>query len=327
MKSVAATLGVRPGTVSDWRTVWRRGGLRALRRRKSAGRPRKLDCTRYGAEILRIVMKPATEFGFESPLWSCRRIRDVLRRELTLALSVPTVWRGLRRLKLSCQKPERRAIERDPARRKRWLEEEWPEIRRLAKEEKALIFFEDEAGIHLTPTVGQTWGRVGRRPTVPVTGKRGCISTMSAISSDGRLFFVIPKEKVNASVFITFLKGLLGEYPRRRIFVVADQASSHTATATKDFLSSQPRLRLFFLPPYSPDLNPDEQVWNHLKNHELAAHDATNKVVLRKKTQRALRRMRACPSLLRSCFHRTPPIMINSTITTSAPNRDDEFGQ
>lgn len=300
--------------------------MRALRRRKATGRPHKLDCTRYGAKILRIVMKPATTFGFESPLWTCRRIMDVLRRELKLVVSVPTVWRGLRRLRLSCQKPERRAIERDPAKRKTWLEEEWPEIKRLAKQEQALIFFEDEAGIHLTPTVGHSWGRVGHRPTVPVTGKRGCISTMSAISPDGRLFFVIPKEKVNASVFITFLKGLLGEYPRRKLFVVADQASSHTAAATRDFVTSQPRLRLFFLPPYSPDLNPDEQVWNHLKNHELCAHDATNKVVLRKKTQRALRRMRACPSLLRSCFHRTPSVMINSTNATIAPNRHREIG-
>ncbi|MBI4865011.1 MAG: helix-turn-helix domain-containing protein [Candidatus Riflebacteria bacterium] len=52
VKSVAAALGVRPGTVSDWRTLWRRGGMRALRRKRAKGRPRKLDCTRYGARIL-----------------------------------------------------------------------------------------------------------------------------------------------------------------------------------------------------------------------------------------------------------------------------------
>lgn len=249
--------------------------------------------------------KPATRFGFENPLWTCRRIKEVIRKELGLSVSVPTVWRALRNLKLSCQKPERRALEQDPVARARWLEEEWPAIRRLAKQERALIFFEDEAGVHLTPTVGRTWGRVGHRPSVPVTGRRGCISTMSAITPDGRLFFMIPKERVNAQVFISFLKALLKEYPRRRIFVIADQASSHTAAATRNFVNGRKRLRLFHLPPYSPDFNPDEHVWDHLKNHSLAAHNARDKTALRAKTTRALRNMRTRQSLVRSYYNRT----------------------
>lgn len=282
-----------------------------MRRRKATGRPCKLDCARYGARILRIVLKSPTRYGFESPLWTCARIREVLRRELKLKVSVPTVWRGLRKLRLSRQKPERRAIEQDPVARRKWLDEEWPEIKKLAKREKALVFFEDEAGIHLTPTVGYTWGPVGQRPTVPVTGKRGCISTMSAVTPSGRLFFMIPREKVNAAVFVSFLQGLLREYPRRKIFVVADQASSHTAAATREFVNSQARLRLYFLPPYSPDLNPDEKVWNDLKNRELCAHNATDKLALRKKTHRALRRMMGYPSQIRSYFKRTPLTMMN----------------
>lgn len=260
--------------------------------------------------MIRIVMHPATRYGFENPLWTCGRIREVLRKELALKVSVPTVWRGLRLLNLSSQKPERRAIEQDPVARKKWLEEEWPAIRGLAKQEKALLFFQDEAGIHLTSTVGRTWGLVGRRPSVPVTGRRGCISTMSAVTPDGKLFFMIPKERVNASVFIGFLEGLLREYPRRKVFVIADQASSHTAKATRTFVNAQPRLRLFFLPPYSPDFNPDEKVWNHLKNHALVAHSARDKPTLRGKTLRALRKMRAHPSLVRSCFKRTPALSL-----------------
>jgi transposase len=243
-------------------------------------------------------------------LWTCRRIRDVLSKKLRLTLSISTVWRELRRLRLSCQKPERRAIEQDPEVRKKWLAEEWPAIKALAKREKAVLLFQDEAGIHLTPTVGRTWGKQGQRPTVPVTGKRGCISTMSAVSPDGRLFFMLPRERVNASVFISFLQALLKDCPRRKVFVITDQASSHTAKATRDFVSGESRLRLFFLPPYSPDFNPDEQVWNHLKNRELAAHDATDKTMLRKRTIRALRSMKAREPLLRSFYKRTAVSMI-----------------
>lgn len=303
--SVAQTLGVHWGSVSRWLTKWRRGGGAALRSSKASGRPPKLDCNRYGRRIARIVMRPAIRYGFESPLWTCRKIREVLRRELKLNVSTTTVWRGLRRMKLSCQKPERTAIEQDPAVRRKWLEEQWPAIKEQAKRERALLFFEDEAGVHLTPTVGRTWGREGRRPTVPATGKRGCISTMSAVTPEGRLFFMIPREKVNASIFISFLKALLRECPRRKVFVIADQASSHTAKATTDFVSTQPRLRLFYLPPYSPDYNPDEKVWDFLKNRKMAAHDACDKLALRKKTSRALRSMKGRPSLVRSFYKRT----------------------
>lgn len=283
-----------------------------MRERKATGRPPKLDCKRFGRRIRRIVARPATQYGFANPLWTCRRLREVFRKELKLRVSVSTLSRALQRLRHSCQKPERRAVEQDPAKREKWLKEEWPAIRKLAAQENAILFFEDEAGVHLTPTVGRTWGPVGCRPTVPVTGKRGCISTMSAVTPEGRLFFMIPKEKVNASVFISFLRALLEEHPKRKVFIIADQASSHTATATRDFVSSEPRLRLFYLPPYSPDYNPDEKVWDYLKNRGLAAHSARDKRALRTLTHRALRSIQARQPLVKSFYNRTIISMIPS---------------
>lgn len=250
-------------------------------------------------------MRSATRYGFDSPLWTCRRIKEALRRELSLRVSIPTVWRGLRRLNLSCQKPERRAVERDPVARAEWLKNEWPAIRNLAKQERALLFFQDEASVQLTPTVGRTWGREGNRPLVPVTGKRGSISAMSAITPEGRLFFMIPRGRVNAGVFISFLKALLKECGRRKVFVITDQASTHTAKQTTAFVESQSRLRLFYLPPYSPDYNADEKVWDHLKNRQLAAHSATDTTGLRRTAIRALRSMQARPKLVRSFYKRS----------------------
>src|SRR5271165_4668273 len=110
---------------------------------------------------------------------------------------------------------------------------------------------------------------------------------MSALSLQGRLFFKIPSERVNAIVFIDFLKELLAEYPKRKIFVIADQASPHIAKSVKTFVAGQKRLELFCLPTYSPDFNPDEGVWSHLKSQELKAHQATNKEELIKKTHEA----------------------------------------
>ena len=117
-------------------------------------------------------------------------------------------------------------------------------------------------------------------------------------------FFKIPSERVNATVFIDFLKELLAEYPKRKIFVIADQASPHIAKSVKAFVAGQKRLELFYLPTYSPDFNPDEGVWSHLKSQELKAHQATNKEELIKKTHEALKRMAKRPVLIRSFFKR-----------------------
>lgn len=302
---IAALLGLHWGSVSRWLTKWRRGGRVALEARKATGRPPKLDCQEYGRAVLKLVKRPATSYGYEHPLWTCKRIVQVLGDELKLVVSVPTLWRALKKLNLSCQKPERRALEQDPKARARWLKTTWPRIQRLAKRERALVFFEDESVVRLTPTVGRTWAPVGETPLVQVTGNRASVLVMSALSEQSRLFFKLPSETVKAVVFIEFLQDLLAEHPKRKLFVIADQAPPHIAAKTKAFVAGQERLRLFFLPKHSPDFNPDEQVWSHLKSQELKAHQATNKGQLIQKTQDALRRMSRRAALMRSFFKRS----------------------
>lgn len=305
VETIARSIGLHRGSVSRWFTKFKRGGKSALCSCKATGRPKKLDCKKHRRQLLAIVKKPATLYGYENALWTCRRIHSVVRRELHIRVSTPTIWRGLKKLNLSAQKPERRALEQDPIARKKWMTEEWPEIKQQAAEKRALIFFEDESGVRLTPTVGKTWAPIGKTPIIRVTGKRASICVMSAVNSAGRLFFSIPTRTINADVFIAFLKDLLNEYPRRKLFVIADKASPHIAAATRKFADSQPRLELFYLPSYSPDFNPDEEVWNHLKNHELKGHNAQNKKGLRRKTTKALRRMKNRPPLVRSFFYRS----------------------
>lgn len=302
---IARLYGLHRGSVSRWITRWRRGGKQALHRTVATGRPPKIDCEKYGRRILLIVKRSAMKYGHETPLWTCRRLRETLKKKLGLNVAISTVWEALKKLNLSAQKPERRALEQDPASRKAWVEKELPKIRALAKKENALIFFEDEAAVRLTPTVGTTWAPVGKTPIVKVTGKRAAISVMSAVSETGKMFFKLPEGTINSTTFIYFLDALCSEYPRRKIFVIADQASPHTAEQVKRYVESNKRLRLFYLPPYSPDFNPDEETWNHLKNHELKAHQATDEKSLRRLTTKSLRRMSKRPGLIRSFFNST----------------------
>ena len=210
-KDIAATLGVSPVTVSRWIGQYQLGGARSLRTKKPPGRPRKIDCPEFAPKLAKIVKHPATKFGFPNPLWNSQRLREVSKSELGVEISKTTLWRTLKEIGLSYQKPERRAFEADDKSRKIWIEDIWPKVRKRASKERAVILFQDEATLTLTPTLGKTWAKVGHTPIVKVTGKRGSIGIISAISIHGKLLFKIPKNNVDSAEFIRFLKQILKE--------------------------------------------------------------------------------------------------------------------
>jgi len=97
---------------------------------------------------------------------------------------------------------------------------------------------------------------------------------------------------------------MLQHHKRRHLVVVMDQAPPHTSKKTTGYIESQRRLHVFHLPKYSPDWNPDEKVWNHLKHYELKSHQAKTKDELRDLTHRKLRHMSQNPALVRGLFFR-----------------------
>lgn len=301
---IAALFGLHRITVSRWMTAYNVGGAKALKGKKSSGRPRKIDCSEFFPKLRKIIKRPATRFGFENPLWTCERIQKVVRTDLKLKLSRSTIWRALRETNLSCQKPERRAFEQDPIARKQWIEKEWPKLKKKAKKQRAVILFQDESSVAVNPSVGRTWGKVGETPIVFTTGNRGSVSVISAITPSGRLYFTLPKATVNSDVFIDFVKQIMREIPRKKIFMVVDKGPSHTSKKTKAFIDSIARLELVYLPSYSPEFNPDEYTWEHLKQVKLKTHTARSKIELKRKTLGAMRSMQKKNSLIRSFYKR-----------------------
>jgi transposase len=149
------------------------------------------------------------------------------------------------------------------------LNETFPRIQRLAKKIGADIAFEDEAGVGLQTHSGKTWGPVGKDVSVPVTARRGDVNVLSAITASGWLRFSIEDGKINADRSIDFLSGLLAERTHPLI-VVVDRAPFHRAKRVREFVRGHRRqIRVYFLPSDSPELNPDEQVWNHLKSKKV----------------------------------------------------------
>lgn len=301
--AVAAALGVDRKTIARWVGRFHAGGDVALVRRVGSGRPRKLeDLTEE--ELLRIVLAGACAYEFETDLWTVSRLRRVIVDEFDISLSKNTIWRRLRDAGLTYQKPEREYYEIDEATRKKWLRYEVPKIRQAVTKYRGILYFQDESNISLTAFLGKTWAPCGQTPKTKVTGKRAGVAATSAISRQGQLLFRLVDKRIASAEVIQFLHQMLRHHPRRHLIVVMDQAPPHTSKKTRAWIARQPRLHVFNLPKYSPDWNPDEKVWNHLKHQELSSHQAKSKDELTHLARRKLQSMAKRPKLMRGIFFR-----------------------
>lgn len=300
---VANAYGVNRTTLFRWVRRFATDGIRGLERRPGSGRPVLL--TTFDMEALNdIVLEPASYFGFETDLWTVGRLRQVIQEEYGMTLSHDTVWRRLRDAGFTYQKPERRYFEASEEARQEWMQTEVPRIRAAVRKFRAILYFQDESNVSLTAFLGKTWAFQGQTPQVRVTGKRGGVTAMSALSGQGRLVFQLFTKRITSEEVMQFLGQMLKHHPHRHLVVVMDQAPPHVSHKTKDYIAAQRRLHVHYLPKYSPDWNPDEKVWNHLKHHELKGHQAKTKEELHTLTQAKLERMSRNPALLKGLFFR-----------------------
>jgi transposase len=295
--------GVSRRTLHRWLVRYGRDGHNGLHRKKGSGRPRKLEELTED-DWRAIVLERASAFGYETDLWTVGRVHRVIHDLYDVTVSRDTIWRRLRDAGLTYQKPEREYYELDEETRKKWRRYEVPKIRRAVKKYRAILYFQDESNVSLTAFLGKTWAPCGQTPKAPVTGKRGGVAAMSAISRPGNLVFRLLEKRIASPEVIHFLGQMLKHHPRRHLVVVMDQAPPHVSKKTKAYIASQPRLHVFHLPKYSPDWNPDEKVWNHLKHHELKSHQAKTKGELKQLTRRKLQSMARRPGLLRGLYFR-----------------------
>jgi transposase len=301
---VAEAYQVDRTTLYRWRVRFdRAGGAQGLLRDPGSGRPRKLQ--NWAPEQWReVVLQPASVFGFETDFWTAKRLHQVVTEQFAAAVSLRTILRRLQEAGLTYQKPTREYFEADPAARQEWLRDTLPQIRSAIQEYRAILYCEDEASISLTALLGKTWSPRGQTPRQKVTGKRGSVPVMSAINAQGRLVFRLYDKRITSAEVIEFLGQLLHEHPRRHLVVVMDQAPPHTSKQTAAFIEGQRRLHVFHLPAYSPDWNPDEKVWNHLKHQELKGHQAKTREEMRELSERKLTSMAGNPELLRGIYFR-----------------------
>lgn len=262
---VIKVLGMNRRTIYKWIAKYREGGIEALKATPLSGRPLKLSGAKLQWIFRTVVTKNPLQLRFSFALWTREMVKELIERKYGIKLSAVSVGRLFKKLGLSCQKPLMRAFQQDPVIVKQWIEEEYPKIKQLARQQKADIYFEDEAGIRSDHHVGTTWGMKGTTPVVKTTGARFSVNMISAITSKGKMRFMTFAGKMKASVFCQFLKRLIHN-ASTKIFLILDGHPVHRSSQVRKFVqATKGKLRLFYLPPYSPELNPDELVWNNVK--------------------------------------------------------------
>jgi transposase len=301
-EAVIRAMGFCRASIYNWLAMYRAGGWDALDARKRGGRPRKVSA-RMIAWVYRVVTGgDPRQYKFPFALWTRNAIAILLYRRYGVRLSANSVGRLLAHLGITPQKPLWRAYQQDPERVRQWIQAEYPAIARQAQQERAEIWFGDESGVRSDYHAGTTWAARGKTPVVRTTGARYRLNMLSAVNRRGKMRFMIEAKGLNADVMCRFLDRLMAGQ-KRRVFLILDGHPIHkSARLARKVSGFDGRLKLFLLPPYSPELNPDEGVWREVKGHRLGRAGIFSFADLKSKALGALRHLARRPDKVRALF-------------------------
>ncbi len=299
---VMKSLGLCRTSIYPWLRKFEDEGMEALVEKIAQGPEPKLS-EKQRQQVRRWILgKDPRQYGFYFGLWSRRIVQQLIEEKLGIKLGLTAVGRLLASLEITPQKPLRRAYERDPEAVALWVKETYPKLKKRAKGLGAAIFFLDEAGFQSDPPLGRTYGLKGKTPVVQTSGQRQSLNVISAVNARGEFWAATYTGKLDAESFVAFLQnfmqGLSG-----KVFLVVDGHPAHKAGAVKEYVKqTQGQLELYFLPPYAPDLNPDEFVWSYMKNNGVSKKPLKQNESLQKRIEQDLNAISDNKALVRSFF-------------------------
>ena len=256
-EDLARVLDINRRTVYRWVEKHHHGGEDSAKAEPRPSRELRQNTTQMRQLTRMIRDRNPLQVHFTLARWNRAMVRELIRREFGVRLSKTSVGRLLLRLGFSPQRLLRRACERDPARVELWQREDFSAIQPQAKAEDAMICRADETGSRSDYHTGHTSVPVGQTPMIPRTGARFLLQLLSAISGQGEMRFMVHEGSVTADTFFEFLTRLAAGI-ERKIYLAVDGHSVHKAGVVQKHLEAfNGQITLFFLPPYSRDLNAD----------------------------------------------------------------------
>ena len=303
--AAADAFGVSRYAIHLWVAAYEHGGEAVLAKRAKGpakGQGKKLSAGQEKKVKAWVVGKCPEQLRLPFFLWTRDAVRELIDEHFGVRLALSTVGGYLKRWGFTPQKPVRRAFEQSPAAVRRWLEETYPTIAARAKEAKAAIYWGDEMGLRSDHQAGRTYGLKGTTPVVRGTGQRFSVNMISAITNRGTLNFMVFEERFRVKIFLTFLSRLIKQ-AKRKVFLVVDGHPVHRAKIVQAWREThRAELEIFYLPGYSPELNPDE-LWNQdLKSNALGRRRPATKPEMATDVRSYARSTQRRPEVVRSYF-------------------------
>jgi transposase len=297
--AVVRRLGVARQVAYRWHQIWKSGGKAALASKGAAGPKARL--TRDQSEqITDALLEGPTAQGYKTQLWTLPRVAALIESLTGIRYHPGHVWRILGNLGFSCQRPERRAVERDEEVIRQWRRSKWPALKKAQREDR-LIVFVDESGLSTRPTRVRTWAPRGQTPLLQETFNWKSLSIIGGLVLL-RFFFQIHSGSIKGPQVVEFLKHLQRHVPGK-LLILWDGASIHRSELVRDYIeSTSGHIEVERLPAYAPEINPVEYMWAQLKTHEIANLVATKAWELSFEATAALRRMRRRSSVITACY-------------------------
>jgi transposase len=260
--------GVSQCAVSRIWQSYLRGGPSGIRPKKSGrkkGSNTLLDPAESRAIRRAIIDRAPDQLKMAGCLWTRQRISEYIKREYGKTLSLRCVTNYLKAWGLTCQRPTKRAYSQDDVQVRVFKEKEYPAIAARAKRENAEIYWGDETGVSNTANYERGFSLKGQAPVLKVETKKERVNMISAISNKGSVRFMVYDEAMNQQKLLGFMRRLVFDADRK-VFLILDNLRVHHGKIVRAWLDkNQDKIEVFFLPPYSPELNPDEYLNHALK--------------------------------------------------------------
>ena len=303
-KEAAEIFGITERSVNKIWAQYKKGGKRSLRSKKrgvKGGMKLKKDQAYKVRQLIKDKLPEQLKLPFG--LWTREAVQQLISEKFGVELSRWQVGRYLKKWGYTPQKPIKKAFEQKPENVRKWLEDEYPAIVKRAKVEKAIIYFGDETGCRSDHQAGKSYAPKGQTPTIKATGKRYTINMISAISNRGHLQFMLMEAGFNSEVFKVFLEQMI-KYGRQKIFFITDNHPSHKTKKLNQWLEeNKDKIEVLFIPPYSPELNPQEYLNQDLKTNIIGKKRAINKEQLKENINGFMNKRKADKPQVKKYFH------------------------
>jgi len=303
--AIADIVGVHRNTVSDWWKVYQNNGIKGLKAQKrgrNLGEHRSLKRSQESEIQKHICDKTPDQFKLTFALWTRQAVQELIKLQFGITMPIRTVGEYLKRWGFTPQKPLKRAYEQQSSAVRKWLDQEYPKIAIKAKKEDAEIHWGDETGLRNDSQHGRSYSPKGKTPVIRLSAKRASVNMISTVTNQGKVRFMVYKTTMTSQLLITFLKRLIKD-AGRKIFLILDNLRVHHANIVKQWISTRKNeIELFFLPAYSPELNPDEYLNCDLKDGVHSKPPARDTETLHNYIDSHMRKLQKKPNRIKKYF-------------------------